>query len=527
MTRKTYPRASRSTSRYNPAAAQPALDKLEARALLTVFTVTNANDTGAGSLRDALTRSNNTAGVDTIAFNLPAGSRVIRPATPLPELWDSAVLDGASQPGYTGSPLIQIDGTNAGAGATGLKLWGGSTVRGLSVTNFTSDGVALLNRGGFAGNVVRGMWVGVDLSGASAGNAGQGVLVWKSPGNLIGGPNAADRNVISGAKTKGTLGVLVIGSTATGNVVQNNYVGTDPTGTQARANAGSGIAIQDAPDNQVVGNVISGNAEDGILLYKSLATGNAVRGNLIGVDAGGTRRLANGFHGIEIQTAGNTVGGLAQADRNVISGNAKDGIVLWNAAATANTIQGNLIGTDATGNAAVGNGEQGVAVCYANANAITGNLISGNTLEGVGVFPGNTNTVTGNTIGFTASGASVLANGTWAVTLVGGSTGNTVSANYLAPHPNGAFQNSGVNTTTGNFSAAPSTLAGDANGDRIVNFDDLLILSKNYNKVGVTWSQGDFNGDGLVNFDDLLILSKNYNKTAPAAPIFGATPITA
>jgi hypothetical protein len=59
-------------------------------------------------------------------------------------------------------------------------------------------------------------------------------------------------------------------------------------------------------------------------------------------------------------------------------------------------------------------------------------------------------------------------------------------------------------------------LGGDATGDRVVNFDDLLILAKNYNKPNQTFAQGDFTGDGVVNFDDLLVLAKNYNKTLPA-----------
>jgi parallel beta-helix repeat protein len=517
MTKKTYLPGGRSHSRSNTPAAQPLIESLEARQLLTVFTVTNTDDGGAGSLRDALTRSNNTAGVDTIVFNIGPSAKVIRPASPLPELWDSAVLDATTQPGYAGKPLVQIDGTNAGTSANGLKLWGGSTVKGLSITNFAVDGVDLLNKGGLAGNVVQGMWIGVDLAGNAAGNSGQGILVWKSPDNLIGGPNAADRNVISAGKTKGTFGVFVMGSTATNNVVQNNAIGTDPTGTQARPNAGSGVGVQDAPGNQIVGNLISGNTEDGILLYKSLTTGTVVRGNVVGLDASGGRALANGFYGIEIQTAGNTIGGTTAADRNVFSGNGKAGAVLWTTAATANTIQGNYLGTDVRGLTKVGNTEQGIAVSNAGANTITANVISGNTLEGVGIFPGSNNTVTGNTIGFAATGGGVLANGTWAVTLVGGSNGNIVTGNYIAAHPSGTFQNSGSNTTTGNFSTAPvseSPLAGDANGDGVVNFDDLLILSKNYNKTGVTWSQGDFDGNGTVDFNDLLILAKHYNTSA-------------
>src|SRR3954451_20592263 len=87
------------------------LESLESRTMLAVFSVTNTNDGGAGSLRDALTRSNNTAGVDTITFNISASSKVIRPTSVLPEVWDPAVIDGTTQGGYTGRPLVQIDGT--------------------------------------------------------------------------------------------------------------------------------------------------------------------------------------------------------------------------------------------------------------------------------------------------------------------------------------------------------------------------------------------------------------------------------
>jgi hypothetical protein len=67
------------------------------------------------------------------------------------------------------------------------------------------------------------------------------------------------------------------------------------------------------------------------------------------------------------------------------------------------------------------------------------------------------------------------------------------------------------------------TTAGDATLDGTVNFDDLLVLAKNYNKTAAVWSQGDYNYDAIVNFDDLLVLAKNYNKTQPAA-LPGASP---
>src|SRR4051794_17188194 len=238
------------------------LESLESRTMLTVFTVTNTNDGGAGSLRDALTQSNNHAGVDTVAFNISASTKVIRPASPLPEVWDPAVIDGTTQRGFAGKPLVQVDGTNAGAKANGFKLWGGSTLKGLSVTDFAIDGVDLLNRGKLAGNVVRGMWIGLNLAGQVAGNYGQSLLIWKSPNNVVGGINAGDRNVISGSRNRGTLGVLVVGSAATNNRIEGNYIGTDPTGAFARPNAGTGVGLQDAPNNVIARNLISGNGED-------------------------------------------------------------------------------------------------------------------------------------------------------------------------------------------------------------------------------------------------------------------------
>jgi parallel beta-helix repeat protein len=452
------PKSFRQSAPFNPADPtedQPEsppdhqLESLESRTMLAVFTVTNTNDGGAGSLRDALTQSNNHAGVDTVAFNISASSKLIRPASPLPEIWDSAVVDGTTQPGFTGKPLVQIDGANAGAKANGFKLWGGSTLKGLSVTNFAVDGVDLLNRGKLAGNVVRGMWIGLDLAGQAAGNHGQSLLIWKSPNNVVGGVNPGDRNVISGSRGRGTLGVLIMGAAATNNRVEGNYIGTDPTGTLARPNAGTGVGIQDAPNNVVARNVISGNGEDGILIFKSLATGNAVQGNLIGTDVSGAKAIPNGMYGIEIQSANNAVGGKRGRMLNVISGNAKAGVVLWTAAATGNMIRGNYIGTNVRGTAKVANGEQGVALSGVSGNAIRGNLIAGNKLEGVGIFTSGNNSVTWNTIGFSTTGAR-LTNGTWAVTMVGGSNQNLVTSNVIASHPTALFQNSGANRIVSN-----------------------------------------------------------------------------
>ena len=429
------------------------VEALESRLLLTVFTVTNANDSGAGSLRDALNQSNNTVGIDTIAFNISSASRVIHLGSALPDLWDPGILDGTTQPGYAGRPLIQIDGSGAGAGATGMKMWGGSTLRGISITGFGGGAIDMFNRG-FGGNKVAASWIGVDLNGAAAGNNASGIGVWNTANNVIGGSSIADRNVIS--CSKGALGVLIQGSLATNNIIQNNYIGTDPTGAAARPNATNGIGVQDSPNNKILNNLISGNTNDGIIILNANATGNLVQGNIVGLNAAGTGALPNLWYGIEVQSANNTVGGTTAAQRNIFSGNGQSGVVLFQGGAAGNQIQGNYIGTDITGNVDLGNVFQGIAISGANSNSIKGNLISGNNAEGVGIFPGNNNTLQGNTIGLSAAGGA-LTNSTWAITLINGSAGNVVGgtsagqANTIySGHPSGTIFNGGGNTVSTN-----------------------------------------------------------------------------
>jgi hypothetical protein len=430
-----------------------AVEALESRVLLTVFTVTNANDSGAGSLRDALTKSNSTVGIDTIAFNISSSSKVIHLASALPDLWDPGIMDGTTQPGYAGKPLVQIDGSAAGAGVTGMKMWGGSTIKGMSITGFGGGAIDMFNRG-FGGNTVSASWIGVDLNGAAAGNNASGVGIWNTANNVIGGPNVSDRNVISASK--GALGVLIQGSSATNNLIENNYIGTDPTGTAARPNATNGIGVQDAPNTRILNNLVSGNANDGIIILNANATANVVQGNIVGLNAAGTAALSNQWYGIEVQSANNTVGGTTAAQRNIFSGNGQSGVVLFQGGATGNQIQGNYIGTDITGNVDLGNVYQGIAISGANSNSIKGNLISGNNAEGVGVFPGNSNTIQGNTIGLSAAGAA-LTNSTWAITLINGSSGNVVGgtaagqANVIySGHPSGTIFNGGGNTVSTN-----------------------------------------------------------------------------
>jgi hypothetical protein len=163
----------------------------------SVFVVSNIGDSGTGSLRQAILDANAHPGADSIIFNIPgSGPHTIRPSTALPTISDSVTIDGSTQPGFTGSPIIELDGSRAGANADGLRITAGnSVVSGLVINRFSSDGVELSGNGG---NVVEGSFIGTDATGTvDLGNAFRGLNI-ASSNNTLGGTAAAARNVISG-----------------------------------------------------------------------------------------------------------------------------------------------------------------------------------------------------------------------------------------------------------------------------------------------------------------------------------------
>src|SRR5262249_39097712 len=84
--------------------------------------------------------------------------------------------------------------------------------------------------------------------------------------------------------------------------------------------------------------------------------GATIQGNFVGTNAAGTAPLASGGNGVTItNAAGNTIGGTVAAARNLISGNANDGMEILGTTATQNLVQGNYVGTDATGTSSLGN----------------------------------------------------------------------------------------------------------------------------------------------------------------------------
>ncbi len=353
------------------------------------FVVTNTNNSGLGSLRDAINCANARPGLDAITFNIAGvGVKTITLASSLPAITDPVSLDGYTQPTATANTLttgndaalkIEINGANianifairCAAGSTG------STIKGL-VINRCYDAVILAT----SNCMVQGCFIGTTAAGtAASANADDGILLTGATGSTIGGTTAAARNIISGNSLHG----IELVSSSTGNTIQGNYIGTNAAGTSALPNAWRGIDLVTSSTNNTIsaGNVISGNTKDGLRIQ---TTGNTIQGNTVGLNAAGTAAVANGYSGIEIQANNNTIGGTTASQSNVVSGNTQAGVAI--SGGTGNVVKGNYIGVNSAGTALLGNGAQGVTSTSAS-NTIGGilageaNIIAGNGTGGV------------------------------------------------------------------------------------------------------------------------------------------------
>jgi hypothetical protein len=339
-----------------------------------VFTVTNTNDTGTGSLRQAIINANLTGG--TIGFNIPgAGVRTISPLTALPPITgDQVIIDGYTQPGAsqnTNPPgqrdnariLIQLSGAMAPP-ISGLTINANSCgVTGLVINRFQHNAIAISGND----NGIQGNFIGTNATGTAAlpngtsnvfGNGG--VVVFAGQTNMIGGTTPGARNLISGNIGYG------VGLAEPNNVVQGNFIGTDVTGSVALGHTQRGVTSTGnplIPGSNLIGgntvaarNVISGNNR-GIELDSFF--GDVVQGNFIGTDLTGTSAVPNLNLGVNIDVGSNanTIGGLTSTPGappgNLISGNGVAGLDI--VSGTGNIIQGNIIGADITGTQRLGN----------------------------------------------------------------------------------------------------------------------------------------------------------------------------
>ncbi len=413
------------------------------------FTVNSTADTDDGSctagdctLREAINRANAVAGHDTISFGFTGpGPHTITPGSQLPQITEAATVDGTSQPGYSGTPLVELDGGSAGSSSAGLILSGGSTAKGLVINRFNTQVMVV-----GSGNVVESNFLGTNAAGTAAPPAGGGGnsigVNLIGSGNRIGGTTAAARNVISGSASRG----IWVGTT--GNEIQGNYIGTDRTGTDRVPNF-LGVEV-DAPNTVVGGttgvspggsctgacNVISGNQIAGVV-FRSGSFGGHVEGNFIGTDPTGSAPVLNQT-GVWLDgSPNNTVGGTTIPERNVLSGNSIS-VFIYGSTATGNNVEGNFIGTNSTGTSGLGVGT-GVSI-HTSAHD--------------------------NTIGGSASGARnvISGNADWGVLIGGDGTGNQVKGNFIGTDPTGT---SGIGNAQGGIQlqASGGVIGGIAAGD--------------------------------------------------------------
>ena len=460
------------------------------------ITVTGTGDTiavdGVITLREAMTAANfNSAsgdapagdpGLDTIKFNIPgAGVHTITLTSQLPAMNDVIIIDGTSQPGFAGIPLIEINGNNVSG--TGFYINGGSSaIKSLIINHFDGRGIILA---GGDGNAILGNYIGTNAAGTAAiPNTWDGILIGSS-NNVIGG-SGGNRNVISGNGD----GIVISGDANT-NFIRGNYIGTNAAGTAAIGNGSFGVRVFTS-NNEIggvgLGNVISGNGR-GVSL-ESPGTGNIVSGNFIGTNATGTSAIPNLQDGVSLGAANNTIGGVLAGQRNIISGNTTNGVI-FSAQATGNFVQGNYIGTNAAGTAAIANGSYGIRILDATNNLIGGttaaarNIISGNS-RGVAVGgTASSNTIQGNYIGLNAAGTAKLANNGAGVelgasnNLIGGAVagaGNVISGNTSNGIGGvGANNNQIKGNLIGTNAAGTAALGNSSTGIRLINSSNNTI----------------------------------------------------
>src|SRR5262249_34217578 len=253
-------------------------------------------------------------------FKIPGqGVQTIAPASPLPAITKAVLIDGWSQPGHSGTPLIELSGSQAGT-ADGLTITGPDvTVRGLDINNFSQGAGIHITGTGATGNWIYGNFLGTDPTGTQALPNNAGVEIDAGAAHDLVGTNgdgvndAAERNLLSGDLF---AGVWITGQGTSNNAVAGNFIGTDITGLAAVNNG----------TQPVTGSL-------GVVFGGGIVISAGASGNRIGTD------------GKSIDDAG---------ERNVIGGSGQDGADICGTGADGNVVAGNYIGSDVTGTASLG-----------------------------------------------------------------------------------------------------------------------------------------------------------------------------
>ena len=435
---------------------------------MSAIAVTNLNDSGAGSLRAAIEEANSTPGSSsTITFSV---SGTITLDSALPDIASTVTIDATSAPGATagGAPVVGIDFSGNG-GLTFAAGSDGSSLLGVSVGGADGNGITIES----SNVTIAGDYVGLSTSGTVLANTGDGIYIAPtSSDNSIGyNPTAASgvvSNVISG---NGGNGIQIDGSSD--NTLVNNYIGTDPTGTTAVANGENGVLITNGATNNMIGgtaytdtttgavndptgaegtvpativtpplgNLVSGNAGDGILINDT-SSNNVLSGNFVGTTASGDAALGNAGDGVAIDDANNnSLIGCTALDNpfvyyNVVSGNDGNGLHITNSDDT--TVQANFFGIGADNATIVGNGNDGILVDGSSSNTQVGGVIplgnvsAGNGANGIEVADTASHFISFNTFGGLFAFGAAAPNGNDGILITSTGGHNTLQTNVFS-----------------------------------------------------------------------------------------------
>jgi parallel beta-helix repeat protein len=453
-----------------PAAAAAGTAGTSAAPPARSVTVRTLADSGPGSLRAAI-RAGDAAppGTATVIRFAVTGTITLRAA--LPAVTRQVTIDGTTSPGYRagGAPLVAINAS----GHPGLRFAAGSNqakLLGLAVDRASGAGVTLEKAWSVT---INSDYIGLNLAGRAAGNGGPGIYVAAaSGGNFIGrnpsGQPGAGGNVVSGNRRGG----IVLSGSAVNTVVANR-IGTNPAGTAAIGNGGSGLVLaHGARSNEIggtaftnpatgqannptgskgtvppvfvvppLGNLVSGNGRNGILI-ESRSARNALNGNFVGTTANGNGRLGNRGNGVWIIGAdGNRLTGCKFVNNpfvyyNVLSGNGGNGLRITNSHGTV--VQGNFFGAGADNATAVANRLDGIRVDGTSADTQVGGVIplgnvsAGNGRNGIEVAGRARNFTTFNTFGGLMAFGAAAPNGRDGILITSSGRGNLVRTNVMS-----------------------------------------------------------------------------------------------
>jgi len=424
------------------------------------FTVSNTNDSGTGSLRYAISQANTSNGPHLIRFNIPitdpsynpqTGVWTIAPTYPFSYIMKSGVvIDGNTQTLYAGNtnvegPEIMLYGNGTVDYAFSAMNVSNTEIKGFVISGFIY-GIQITGNAA-ANNRITGNYIGVNHNATDTLPNYIGVeIMGGAHDNIIGGMSAGERNIISG---NSHIGIRLLQSSY--NLVKNNYVGVDRTGTIALPNY-DGISLEGFTQHNIIGgytvaerNIVSGNVAYGIPLIGMHTNYNEIIGNYIGTNADGTSAIPNTY-GVLFDDGSryNIVGGHQSGAGNLISGNSGYGVFIYNLGTTENDVIGNLIGTDKTGTYAVPNGNGIVADGAAKNHFIDSNIISGNLQQGIAihVYGTDSHKMTRNKIGTDINGINPLPNGEDGIRIAEGCRWNIIG---IAPDSGNIIAYNGAN----------------------------------------------------------------------------------